>query len=95
MSGNEKKANSNTSNKIFAEHIRHIFFITCVTRKSYLVVVENNGKEMYKKKCAARAKFFSLLFGLLTFLQLSLPSPFSIARVTYKNNYESLAFIPG
>ena len=43
----KKKANCNTSNKIFGEHIRHIFFITCVTRKSDVEVVENNGKEMY------------------------------------------------
>ena len=43
----KRKANSNTSNKIFGEHIRHIFFLTRVTRKSDVVVLENNGKEMY------------------------------------------------
>ena len=80
----KKKDNSNPSNKIFGEHIRHIFFITCVTRKSYVVVVENNGKEMYKKNVLHVQSFFLLLFGLLTFLQFSLPLPFSIARVTYK-----------
>ena len=91
----EKKANSNTSNKIFGEHIRHIFFITCVNRKSYVVVIENNGKEMYKKSVLHVHSFFLLLFSLLTFLQFSLPSPFSIARVTYENTNESFAFIPG
>ena len=69
-----KKANSNTSNKIFGEHRRHIFFITSVTRKSDVVVVENNGKEMYKKSGLRLQSFFLLLFGLLTFLQFSLPS---------------------
>ena len=37
------------------EHIKR------VTRKLLaflLVVVQNNGKQMYKKKCAARAKLF-------------------------------------
>ena len=63
----KKKDNSNPSNKIFGEHIRHIFFITCVTRKSYVVVVENNGKEMYKKKCAARAKFFFIAIWSIDF----------------------------
>ena len=58
MSGSEKKkANRNTSNKIFGEHIGHLFSIKCVTRKFYAVVVQNNGKEM-NKKCAARAKLF-------------------------------------
>ena len=40
-----------------------IFSIKCVTRKFQVVLVQNNGKEMYKetKKCAARAKFFFLL----------------------------------
>ena len=39
------------------------FSIKCVTRKFQVVVVQNNGKEMYKetKKCAACAKFFFLL----------------------------------
>ena len=53
-----KKANSNTSNKIFGEHRRHIFFITSVTRKSDVVVVENNGKEMYKKSVLRLQSFF-------------------------------------
>ena len=59
------------------------FSIKCVTRKFQVVVVQNNGKEMYKetKKCAACAKFFFFVAnqGLLIFLQFSLPSPFSIA----------------
>ena len=52
MSGSEKKkANRNTSNKIFGEHIGHLFSIKCVTRKFYAVVVQNNGKEINKKVC--------------------------------------------
>ena len=49
MSGSEKIANRNTSNKIFGEHMRHFFSIKCVTRKFHVVVVQNNGKEMYLK----------------------------------------------
>ena len=43
---------------------------------SFVEVVKNNGKEMYKK-CAACAKFFSLK-ALLIFWHFSLPSPVSI-----------------
>ena len=46
MSGSEKKVNKNTYD---------IPSIKRVTRKFY-VAVQNNGKEMYKKMCAARAK---------------------------------------
>ena len=34
----------------------------------YVVVVQNNGKEMYKKKRAARAKLFFLLIRPIVFL---------------------------
>ena len=44
--------------KAHGEHIRHIFFITCVNRKSYVVVIENNGKEMYKKSVLHVHSFF-------------------------------------
>ena len=33
-----------------------------VTRKFHSVVVQNNGKEMYKKKCTAREKCFFFFF---------------------------------
>ena len=39
MSGSEKKMNSNAN----------ISFLKRVTRKFHVVVVQNNGKEMYKK----------------------------------------------
>ena len=45
----KKKANRNTSNKIFGEHIGHLFSIKCVTSKFYAVVVQNNGKEKKQK----------------------------------------------
>ena len=44
MSGSEKIANRNTSNKIFDEHIRYFLSIKCVTRKFHVVVVQSNGK---------------------------------------------------
>ena len=81
MSGSEKIANRNPSNKIFGEHIRYFLSIKCLTRKFHVVVVQSNGKEMYKKVCfTCRVVFLLLLIRLLIFLQFSLPSPFSIAR---------------
>ena len=67
MSGSEKKANRNTSNKVFGKNIRHFFSIKCLPRKFYVVVVQNNGKEIYKKVSAARAKLFFLLLIRLNF----------------------------
>ena len=42
-----------------------ISFIKRVTRKFHVVVVQNKGKEMYKKKCAARA--FLLIRHIVVF----------------------------
>ena len=71
----------NANNKIFGEHIRYFLSIKCVTRKFHVVVVQSNGKEMYKKVCfTCKVVFLLLIRRLLTFLQFSLPSPFSIAR---------------
>ena len=68
MSGSEKKKeNRNTSNKIFGEHIGHLFSIKCVTRKFYAVVVQNNGKEINKKVCCTCKVVFLLLIRLLFF----------------------------
>ena len=81
MSGSEKIANRNTSNKMFGERIRYFLSTKCVTSKFHVVVVQNNGKEMYKKVCLMWKVFLLLLLiKLLIFLQFSLPSPFSIAR---------------
>ena len=53
MSGSEKIANRNTSNKTF-------FSIKCVTEYR-VVVVQNNGKEMYKKVyCMCKVVFLLL-----------------------------------
>ena len=50
MSGSEKKkVNKNTYN---------ISSIKCVTRKFYVLVVQNNSKEMYKKVCCMFKPFF-------------------------------------
>ena len=49
MSGSEKiKANRNTR--------------TCVTRKSHVLIAQNNGKEMYKM-FAARANLLLIFFA--------------------------------
>ena len=68
--------------------------------KFYVVVVQNNGKEMYKK-CAARVKLlFLLIRPIIVFSPFSLPSPFSITRfyILFQqtiNIIESFAFSPG
>ena len=63
MSGSEKIANRNTSNKTF-------FSIKCVTEYR-VVVVQNNGKEMYKK-CTACANLLIRLLILAVFRRLAL-----------------------
>ena len=57
MSGSEKIANRNTSNQTF-------FSIKCVTEYR-VVVVQNNGKEMYKKVYCMYKVVFLLLIRLL------------------------------
>ena len=80
MGYSEKKANRKTSKNIFGERIRHFFPIKCVTRKFHVVAVQSNGKEMYKKVCCTCKVVFLSLIRLLIISQISLPSPFSIAR---------------
>ena len=48
----EKKVNRNAFNISSIKRVLEGFW------KFLVVVVQNNGKEMYKKKCAARAKLF-------------------------------------
>ena len=52
MSGSEKKVNENTYDisSIKSVTIKRSFW------NFHAVVVQNNGKEVYKKKCAAREK---------------------------------------
>ena len=55
MSGSEKKSE--------LDHIQtyNISPIKCVTRKFYVVVVQNNSKEMYKKVCCMCKVVFLLI----------------------------------
>ena len=90
----KKSQQQHKQQNLWWTHKTYFFHNMC----NYKVLRCGRGKQRQinvQKKCAARAKFFLLLFGLLTFLQLSLPSPFNIARVTHKNTNESFAFIPG
>ena len=48
----EKNVNRNAYNTSSIKRVLEGFW------KFLVVVVQNNGKEMYKKKCAARAKLF-------------------------------------
>lgn len=59
MSGSDKKSEQ--------EHIRHFLRKTCNYEVS--VVVQNNGKEIYKR-CAARAKLFFFFCLLDLFLNI-------------------------
>ena len=59
-SSEKKKCETGTQATKYLVSTYDIFFHKCVTRKFQVVVVQNNGKEMYQKtkKCAACAKFF-------------------------------------
>ena len=61
----EKKANSNTSNKFFCDHIQRFLHKTWNSEVSRY---NNNGKEMYKKVCCTcKECFFFRQLHLLIF----------------------------
>ena len=72
-------------------------------RKFHVVVVQNNGKEMYKKVCYMCKVAFLLitpLIPIVIFSPFSLPSPFGIKRfyILFEqtiNTIEGFAFSPG
>ena len=71
MTGSEKKSEQ--------EHVYKISSIKRVTRKFRVVVVQNNGKEMYKKSVLhvqSCCFFFSNLTYCCCFLPFWLSSPF-------------------
>ena len=76
------------------EHVRQFLHKTCA-RKFLVVVVQNNGKEMYKKSVLhVQSCFFASCFS-----PFSLPSPLSISRfyILFEqtiNLIESFAFSP-
>ena len=93
MSGSEKKRNENTYD---------ISSIKRATKKFLEVSRCSRAKEMYKKKCAARAKLLVLLIRSIVVFHHSpaLPSLLSITRFYIlfeqtKNIIESFAFSPG
>ena len=99
MSDSEmKKANRNTSYKMFCKH-NDVFSI----ERCYLEVsrCNDNDKEMYKKVCCTcKVVFLFLLVGPINFfLPLSLPSPiYTILFLVWVHNKfinESFAFSPG
>ena len=77
MSGSEKKGEREQSKKIFCKYLRHFLLKTCNQEVSRY---QNNGKEMYKKKCAARAICFCFCLDLLIFLQFSLPHHLALSN---------------
>ena len=72
-------------------------------RKFHVVVVQNNGKEMYKKVCCMCKVAFLLitpLIPIVIFSPFSLPSPLGIKRfyILFEqtiNTIEGFAFSPG
>ena len=96
---------SRSETKSEREHVRHFLHKTCKLRsfwKFHVEVVQNNCKEMYKKKCAARAKLLFLLLRPVVVFHHSpaLPSPLNITRfyILFEqtiNSIESFAFSPG
>ena len=84
-----KKVNENTYDISSKKRVTKKFHVV-------VVVVENNGKEMYKIKCAARPKLFFANFHRSPVL----PSPLSITRFYLLfeqtlNIIESFDFSPG
>ena len=75
MSGSEKKSEQKQSNKIFCEQSS---FIKRVTRKFRVVVVQNNGTEMYKK---VFCELFFLLIG--PFFPVLVAVQFSMTRFSF------------
>ena len=72
MSDSEKKVNKNTYD---------ISSIKRVTRKFlevHVIVVQNNGKEMYKQVCCMCKIAFVLIRPIVVFSTFSLPSPLKV-----------------
>ena len=63
----KKKRTGTQATKYLVRTYDIFFSIKCLPRKFYVVVVQNNGKEIYKKVSAARAKLFFLLLIRLNF----------------------------
>ena len=72
-----------------------------VRRKFHVVVVQNNGKEMYKRVCSTCKVAILLIRPIVVFYRSpALPSPLSIRRfyILFEqtlNNIESFAFSSG
>ena len=70
--------------KLTKEHVRHFLQKTCnqeVSGRFRVVVVQNKGKEMYKKVCSTCKVAFLLIRPIVVFSRFSLPSPLSITRL--------------
>ena len=90
----KKLVNENTYDNSF------IKLVTKKFRKFHVVVLQNNGKEMYKKVCFMCKVAFLLIRPIVVFHRSpALPSPFSITRfyILFEetiNTIESFAFSP-
>ena len=95
MSDSEKKVNENTYDISAKNRVTKICFW-----KFHVVVVQNNGKEMYKKSVLHVQSCFLLIRPIVVFSPFSLPSPLSITRfyILFRqtlNIIVSFAFSPG
>ena len=82
-SGGEKMRNANGNQgenerqwkkKKVNKNMYEISSVKRVTRKFHVVVVQNNGKEMYKKVCCTCKVAFLLIRPIVVFSPFSLPS---------------------
>ena len=95
MRGSEKKVNENTYDISSKNRVTKICFW-----KLHVVVVQSNGKEMYKKSVLHGQSCFLLRRPIVVFPPFSLPSPLSITRfyILFKqtlNIIVGFAFSPG
>ena len=81
------------------ENKSDISSIKRVTWEFQVAIVQNNGKEMYKKVCWRARLLFLLIRPIVVFSPFSLPSPLSITRfyILFERTIhiiESFAFSP-
>ena len=72
MSDNEKKVNKNMYDFSSIKRVTRSFW------NFYVVVLQNNGKEKYKKKCFTCKVAFLLIRPIVVFSPFSLPSPLKV-----------------
>ena len=73
ISSEKKSEQEHKQQNLWRAHTttRHFISIKCVTRRCHVVVVQDNGKEIYKKVCSSCKVVFLLIIRLLIFFACS------------------------